>query len=237
MIYFTLIRECVLLVLFNVRSFAMIVVALARGQLLHGFGVRAGDLSRALPYLIRRLWHPVSPHDINAELAEDHAALRSQLRQSMQLYELGVKRVSQHGQATAESIVSAITQLVHHGEGNVQFTQSAAARGLHVAVSSLVQPEVGSVKASHRKTIARLHTAQELVYSCLAYYIPSADTGEPMPMLNIGDCRHSTTLISQALSQHNPISTVPMLRTMTSVAGDKARVRLDLFKYGAVELH
>lgn len=158
--------------------------------------------------------------------AEDRHGLRAQLFYSMQLYERGVKRTSEEIQSTADDIVSAITQLVHHGECNTHFPNAAAARGLHIAVASLVHAHtrLDAAEASHETNRKHLHMAQELVYSCLGYYLPKAESGEPVPMLNIGDCRHSTSMILQALSQHDPAEVVAMLKTMIHAAGEQSKV-------------
>eukprot|EP00892_Ulva_mutabilis_P011016 jgi/Ulvmu1/8287/UM041_0099.1 len=185
-----------------------------------------GKFKRPLPFLIRTLWRPVRPNFEHGDSGGDYVHLRQQLRHSMQLYEASVNGVAQHSTATIDDLISSITNLVHHGEGNTQFDQAAAARGLHIAVASLVEvpARLGLAEGSYEKTMANLHMAQELVYSCLAYYIPDSESAEPVPLLNVGDCRHSTSIITQALSQHDPAAVVPMLRTMTNVAGDKARV-------------
>lgn len=171
------------------------------------------------------------------ERVEDRHGLRTQLLHSMQLYERGVKRTSEEIHSTADDIVSAITQLVHHGECNTKFPNAAAARGLHIAVASLVQAHtrVDAAETCHETKNKHLHMAQELVYSCLGYYLPEAESGEPVPMLNIGDCRHSTSIILQALSQHEPAQVVAMLRTMIHAAGEQSKVRFCLlFLYHSI---
>lgn len=186
--------------------------------------VYAGNFSQALPFLIRQLWQPVHrEHSSELDSVTDRDGLRSQLRQSMELYEHSVQRISQQANSTPDDVVSAITQLVHHGEGNTQFNNAAAARGLHVAVASLVGAHT-TLAPANGKDITKLQMAQELLYSCLGYYLPD-ESGEPVPMLNMGDCRHSTSLIAQALSQQDPPAVANMLRTMIHAAGDASRVR------------